>query len=68
MCDNNGISIDFFILLWYNKPIPNKTREEKTVAELQVYKRGCNWEYRFEIASENGKRKFAQKCGFKTKK
>ena len=38
------------------------------MAELQVYKRGCNWEYRFEIASENGKRKFAQKCGFKTKK
>ena len=38
------------------------------MSELRVYKRGCNWVYRFEIASENGKRKFAQKCGFKTKK
>ena len=31
-------------------------------------KRGNRWEYRFEGASINGKRKQISKCGFRTKK
>lgn len=38
------------------------------MAELFVHKRGSKWEYRFEVASVDGKRKFVQKSGFVTKK
>ena len=38
------------------------------MAELFVHKRGNKWEYRFEVASVNGKRKYVQKSGFATKK
>lgn len=38
------------------------------MAGLFVHKRGNKWEYRFEVASVNGKRKFVQKSGFATKK
>lgn len=38
------------------------------MAELFVHKRGNKWEYRFEVASVDGKRKYVQKSGFTTKK
>ena len=38
------------------------------MAGLFVHKRGNKWEYRFEVASVDGKRKFVQKSGFATKK
>lgn len=38
------------------------------MAGLFVHKRGNKWEYRFEVASVDGKRKFVQKSGFTTKK
>jgi len=34
---------------------------------LQITKRGNVWQYRFEIANENGKRKYISRSGFKTK-
>ncbi len=38
------------------------------MAELVTHKRGNKWEYRFEVASVNGKRRYVQKSGFATKK
>ncbi len=38
------------------------------MAELFVHKRRNKWEYRFEVASVDGVRKFVQKSGFATKK
>lgn len=37
------------------------------MAELVTRKRGTKWEYRFQIASVNGKRQYKSKSGFKTK-
>ena len=38
------------------------------MASLTIQKRGSVYQYKFEIASEDGKRKFINKSGFKTKK
>ena len=38
------------------------------MAELNVRKRGTKWEYRFECAKVDGKRKQVSKSGFLTKK
>lgn len=38
------------------------------MASLKIQKRGSVYQYKFEIASEDGKRKFINKSGFKTKK
>ncbi|WP_304270190.1 Arm DNA-binding domain-containing protein [Phascolarctobacterium succinatutens] len=38
------------------------------MATLNVTKRGDKWQYRFEAASVDGKRKRVSKSGFKTKK
>ena len=38
------------------------------MAEINVRKRGQKWEYRFEAAKINGKRKQIGKGGFRTKK
>ena len=37
------------------------------MAQVTARKRGKNWEYRFEIASVDGKRKQKSKGGFRTK-
>ncbi len=37
------------------------------MAELVTRKRGTKWEYRFQIASVNGKRQYKSKSGFRTK-
>ncbi|MGN0579322.1 MAG: tyrosine-type recombinase/integrase [Ruminococcus sp.] len=37
------------------------------MAELVTRKRGTKWEYRFQVASVNGKRQYKSKSGFKTK-
>lgn len=37
------------------------------MGELRVEKRGSKWQYRFEIAKSDGKRKRISKSGFKTK-
>lgn len=38
------------------------------MAQISTRKRGSTWEYSFEIAPENGKRKRKSKGGFRTKK
>ena len=38
------------------------------MAQISTRKRGNTWEYSFEIASVNGKRKRKSKGGFRTKK
>ena len=38
------------------------------MADINVIKRGSKWQYRFEGASINGKRKQYSKSGFNTKK
>lgn len=38
------------------------------MAQITTRKRGNTWEYSFEIASVDGKRKRKSKCGFRTKK
>lgn len=38
------------------------------MSTLNVTKRGDKWQYRFEAASVDGKRKRVSKSGFKTKK
>lgn len=37
------------------------------MSEIRIMKRGKVYQYRFEIASKNGKRKYINKSGFKTK-
>ena len=37
------------------------------MAEIRITKRGKVYQYQFEIASVDGKRKYANKSGFKTK-
>ena len=37
------------------------------MANIRITKRKDVYQYRFEIASENGKRKYINKSGFKTK-
>ena len=38
------------------------------MAQINVTKRGSFWQYRFEAAKVNGKRKQISKSGFRTKK
>lgn len=38
------------------------------MSTLNVTKRGDKWQYRFEVAPVDGKRKRVSKSGFKTKK
>lgn len=58
-------SIDKTSVLCYNV---FHVKEVYIMAGLFVHKRGNKWEYRFEVASVDGKRKFVQKSGFATKK
>lgn len=37
------------------------------MGKVSIMKRGKSFQYRFEIASQGGKRKFINKSGFKTK-
>lgn len=38
------------------------------MAKLNIKKRGSSWQYRFEVAPVDGKRKQVSKSGFKTRK
>ena len=62
----NKIMIDTqnpFVYNWYTK-IGGKNA---IMGELRVEKRGEKWQYRFEIAKSDGKRKRISKSGFTTK-